>query len=71
MPKVPKGMHRTNVVCINCNDDTYGMSCRPCGKSLCRACIVPLVMTSGLEEITWRCRECAASLILSGQAETF
>lgn len=58
--------------CVLCGEPVGGR-CPPCGRVICYACtvLVKLAMSEGNVEggIAWRCKECAASLILSDQAE--
>lgn len=58
--------------CVLCGEPVGGR-CPPCDRVICYACTVPvkIAKSEGNVEgrIAWRCKQCAAELILSGQGE--
>lgn len=51
-------------LCVVCKGEVVGGCCPPCGKVICYPCSTLVTMTTG--EMAYRCRECAAEIVLKG-----
>lgn len=52
--------------CVLCGEPVGGR-CPPCDRVICFECTVPVRLEDGA--VAWRCRVCAAGIVLSGRGE--